>query len=751
MIPGAIAAALLACATVGAPPLGTPLPGAPARDPALDRRLWAAVGPPTEAAPYVNRLALEASPYLRVQHARDPVDWYPWGPDAFAAAKAADKLVLLSIGYATCHWCHVMGDESFRDTEIARAINARFVAIKVDREARPDVDAVYLEAAQVMTGRPGGWPLTLVLTPDGRPVFAATYLPARDGDRGAAVGLLTVLDRMANGWANDRDALIADADQVSRQLAILAHPEPPGQVPGDDVVSAAVERLRAGYDAEHGGFGARPKFPRVPALELLLGVAARAGDLGTRDEALGMVVHTVDQMDVGAIHDAVGGGFHRYAVDTAWSVPHFEKITAENAGIAVLLARLAAATGEPRYAALARETLSSLAAAAVPGGGYGTALDADSEGNDGVSAEGAYYTWTRAELDAALGPSAGFAATAYQVGDGAGPIAGRYALDPVGDLAAIAAATGTPESDVSGRLATIRTTLGAVRAARPRPLLDDKVLSSVTGRVLSAYARAATDLGDPEYAGDVAQLVATLDRARRPDGRMAHALGDPADAPPGSLEDQVYVAEGLLDAFAAAPDPALLRWALALMDQVDRRYADPSGGWYDTADDAENLLFRPRSGEDGPEPSGAAVAVRVDLRLAALTGDPRWTERADKALAAYADLVRASPISAPSLLEAGALRRHPPPEIVIAWPSGADPAPLLAEARRHDLPGRVWIAGPNETLAALAGAVPLVDGKLDAGAPTAWVCEGGVCQRPSVDAAGLRAAIAAATAGSAHQ
>lgn len=664
-----------------------------------------------------NQLIHEGSAYLR-QHAQDPVDWLPWSDTLFDVARAQDRPILVSIGYATCHWCHVMGHESFSDPEIAALINQRFIAVKVDREERPDVDDVYQQVVRTMTGRSGGWPTTVILAPDGTPVFAGTYLPARDGDRGASRGLLTVLTRIADGWDTDRPALLAEAAQNSAAVRDAATPRPPGTVPGREVVTAATDTLRAVYDPEYGGFGSAPKFPRVVQLELVLAESARTGDPGLRDR----VVHTLAAMDAGAIHDHLGGGFHRYTVDRAWRVPHFEKMTGDNAQLVRLWLAAYQATGDPHDLDVVRSTLAGLDALALPDGGYGTARDADSTGPDGHPTEGAYYTWTPDELREVLGDDAASVAARYGVGVGDG-IDGRWALAEVG---------GEPVPEAL--LARLR----AARAHRPEPLLDDKRVSAVTALVVSAWARAAFVLDDPACTRAALDTAAILDTLRRPDGRLRRSS---TTDEPGVLDDQVFAAEAWLDLFELTADRRWLDQATAILGEVDERYADPLGGWFRTADDAPSLLFRPRPTEDGAEPSGASIAVQLLLRLSALTSDPRWLERADRALGSYRSLLEAKPTSMPAMLEAVARRRSPPPEIVVAWPEGADPGPLLDVLRNTFVPGRVLVQGSNPTLARLS--LPLVADKVPVDVPTAWVCEGGVCQRPATDPHALRDALRA--------
>jgi uncharacterized protein YyaL (SSP411 family) len=671
-----------------------------------------------------NRLGLEQSPYLR-EHASDPVDWWPWGEAAFTAAREQDKLVFLSIGYATCHWCHVMQQESFQDLEIAGALDAGFVSIKVDREEHPDLDEIYQAALRQMTGG-GGWPTNVVLTPDGEIVLAMGYLPARDGDRGVSRGLLTVLGELQEGWRGDRERLVREAADNTRALVERARPRPPGQVPGAQVEQEALARFGAAFDPRHGGFGRAPKFPRAPSLDLLLGVASRQGP--GHEQALSMVTATLRALGDGGIHDVLGGGFHRYTVDEAWAVPHYEKTTSGNAQLARTYVVAWQLTGEPRLLALGLETLQSL-----PGGGLGTALDADSaESPSGPRIEGAYYTWTRAQPE----PLATRLSERFGVTDEPGALHVAASWEELAQRHPVSA------EELQREVAEGLSRLAEVRARRPAPRLDDKQLASNTGLVLSALARAAWATGDPALRARALQVERSL-QALRPQGRLRHAS---TSEEPALLEDHARVAEGYLDLLELDGDPRWLRAAVQEMDEIERRMADPAGGWFRTPEDRQTPLYRPRSDTDGDEASGLAVASSVCLRLASLTGEPRWQARVDGALAASAERLTTSPTSAAALVEVLARRHSPPPELVMAWPAGAAPGPLLESVRRASLPGRIVVQGTDEALQRLAPEVPLVQDKRSDGAPTVWVCRSGVCQAPSTTQAELEAALAAALA-----
>jgi uncharacterized protein YyaL (SSP411 family) len=674
---------------------------------------------------WTNRLALETSPYL-LQHAHNPVDWRPWGEEAFAAARALDRPVFLSIGYATCHWCHVMEEESFEDEEIAAYLNARYVAIKVDREERPDVDAVYMNAVQLMTQGGGGWPMTVWLTPERRPFYAGTYFPPRAGVRGQRIGFLELLTRLADVYAKDPTRVETAAADVATRLDAAATAPGDATTPGPDIFARAYAEIAATFDAEHGGFGGRPKFPQPSQLLFLLRQNRRTGE----PAALDMVVRTLDAMAAGGIHDHVAGGFHRYAVDDAWRVPHFEKMLYDNALLAVTYLEASQATGRADLADVARTTLAYLARdMAASGGGFHAASDADSDGE-----EGRYFTWTAAQLRDALGPERARLAMAwFDVGDGDEPTT----LATPGSIDVVAERLGTTPDALRRELDDVRATLLAARGRRVPPHVDRKVVTAWNGLAVSAFARASRVLGDPALLDRARTTADTLLNHRTGD-RLRRYLLDGDGRGEGYLDDYAFVTAGLLDLYEATGEARWLREAIALQRTIDARFADPAGGYFQTADDHETLLTREKPDYDGAEPSGNSVAYLNLLRLHELTTDDAYRTRADALLAAFGPRLVMRPSTMPYLLAGLEFEAVPVKEIVLVSPAGADAlAPFVREIDRTFLPSRVLaIVGGGGPDAELTGLVPLVVEKppLD-GRPTAYVCQRRVCKLPTVDPA----------------
>ena len=658
---------------------------------------------------YTNRLAREPSPYLR-QHAHNPVDWYPWGDEAFAKARAERKPILLSVGYSTCHWCHVMEEESFEDEEIAAYLNARYVAVKVDREERPDVDRVYMNAVQLMNDGGGGWPMTVWLTPERRPFYAGTYFPPRAGVRGQRIGFLELLTKLADTFATDPARVEDAAADVVARLEAAAAPPPSATVPGVETLTRGWAEIAPSFDEEHAGFGGRPKFPRPSQLLFLLRYHRRSGD----PAPLRLAVRTLDAMAAGGIHDQAGGGFHRYSVDAAWRTPHFEKMLYDNALLARAYLEAAQAAGRADLAAVARTTLDYLVRdMAAPSGGFFAASDADSDGE-----EGKFFVWTAAELAQVLGPERGRAAAAYfDVGDAPTTLA-TPARDPA-----------PPD------LEDVRRALRDARSRRVPPHVDRKVVVSWNGLAVSAFARASRILGDPTLA-EQARATARALLAQRRDGRLPRYLidGDPhGDA---YLDDYAFLVAGLLDLFEATFETRWLADAVALQQVQDRRFADPAGGYFLTADDHEALLTREKPDYDGAEPTGNSVALENLVRLHALTTDDRYRQRAAALLSAFATPLTRSPSALPHMLAALDMQLGPMKEIVLVSPTNVTAlAPFLDHLARTHLPNHVLVAAtdaaPSKELTTL---VPVAADKTTMdGRPTAYVCQNHICKRPTSD------------------
>ncbi len=672
----------------------------------------------TAGPAHTNRLAGQTSPYL-LQHAHNPVDWYPWGAEALTAARESDRPIFLSIGYSACHWCHVMERESFENEEIAALLNREFVAIKVDREERPDLDDVYMAAVQAMTGS-GGWPMSVFLTPDLAPFFGGTYFPPED--RHGMPGFPRVLAAVADAYRSRRPEIEQQgrllAEHLRNQLAVPAGRSDPGQ----EQVRGAVRQLAASFDPTHGGFGGAPKFPAPMTLELLLRAWRRDGDAAT----LNMVRLTLDRMAAGGIHDQVGGGFARYATDAAWLVPHFEKMLYDNALLAHCYLEAFRATGAAEYAQAASGTLDFLLAElATDHGGFASALDADSAGE-----EGRYYVWTHGELDGALAaagldPGERRLLAAYWGVTETGNWEGRSILHVAG---------AAPDAKLVERA---RGALLAARARRERPGRDDKQLAAWNGMALRALSAGALILDARRFADASARLVAFIrGHLLREGNRLWRTSRDGRSHTPGFAEDYANVADGLLAAYATLADGSLLVLARDLMVTLVRDFWDDASGTFaDTSAEHDATVVRPHSLIDSATPSANAVAADVLLRLALLAGDEELDRRARSILRAVAPALDRQPAAFGRMLAAVDRAGSAPIDAVVIGP----PAATLALRRA--------IAGPFAPDLVLA---PLVRGAAHAGWPlfegkesrdgeaVAYVCRGYACDEPTGDPARAR-------------
>ena len=727
----ALALVIAACgdspAAIGDPPL----PGVTNLDPVLVARLAAATAARREPPhPFTNRLAFETSPYL-LQHSHNPVSWYAWGDEPFERARREHKLVLVSVGYSTCHWCHVMEAESFEDEEVAAYMNANFICIKVDREERPDLDAVYMSALLAMKGT-GGWPMNVVTDAERRPVFGASYM--------SKVQLLGVM-RQLRGLLDTDPARL---DDTARQLvAAMARDDArPAGVPGPEAIEAGARSLARAFDADAGGFGGGgTKFPSPPDLELLLRYHRRTSD----PDALAMVTFTLDRIAAGGIHDHLAGGFHRYATDRQWLVPHFEKMLYDNAQLAVVYLEAAQSSGDLELAAIARTTLDYvLREMTSPEGGFYSATDADSRDPDGRLAEGRFFTWTPAEIEDVLGAETGALVRAWYAVGGTAAVDGRSVLHTPRTLADAAATLNVTPAELGATLEAARARLYDARAKRTPPSRDDKILTAWNGLMISALAKGGFAFKHDAYllaAARAADLV--LARLRAPDGSLLRSWRAGEARQPGTLEDYAFFGAGLLDLFEATWDRKWLEAALALAHQLDERFGDPAGGYFMTAAGGEQLLVRSKPTDDGVQPSANAVAIDLMLRLADLTGDAAWRARADKAFAAFSGILAAQHRT-PAL--DGALDRalDTPLEVVIVAPHDlAEAEPLLAEVRSAYLPDRSLVVTTTAQLPALLTLIPNLDGKAALnGQPTAFVCERTACKQPTSVPAELAAQLA---------
>ena len=640
-----------------------------------------------------NRLAAETSPYL-LQHAENPVDWYPWGEEALSRARDEDKPILVSIGYAACHWCHVMERESFEDPRVAEVMNERFVCIKVDREERPDVDAIYMDAVQAMTGR-GGWPLNAFLTPEGVPYYAGTYFPPEP--RQGMPSWPQVLIGVANAWHEQREEIEETGRQILPRLAGAASLAPAEGEMDAAGLDAAVATLRRGYDQQNGGFSASaPKFPASSAIEFLL----RRGERQ-------MALHTLRAMASGGMYDQIGGGFSRYSVDARWVIPHFEKMLYDNALLARAYLHGFQVSGEPFFARVCTETLDwTLRDLRQEEGGFASSLDADSEGE-----EGRFYVWTPDEMRAALGDDGSLAEAALEHFGLTGPpnFEGRWA--PV-------RATSDPE-----RLGEIKERLREARERRVWPALDDKRLTAWNALMISALADAGAALDRPDYTDAAVACAEFIWRDMRDaDGRLLRTYNRGQARLGAYLEDHAFLLEALLTLYETTFDPRWFAAARELAETILARFSDAeNGGFFATADDHETLIARRKELEDAPIPAGASSAAFGLLRLAALTGEHRYEEAALGVLRLLHAVAPQHPAAFAHLLQALDFHFAPVKEVAIVGP---DAAPLERVVRSAFRPHLVVAGGPADGVPLLEGRDP-VDGRA-----AAYVCEHFACLRP---------------------
>ncbi len=682
---------------------------------------------------YTNRLILESSPYL-LQHAHNPVNWYPWGDEAFELARQLDRPVLLSIGYSTCHWCHVMERESFEDEEIAEFINRNYIAIKVDREERPDVDSIYMTAVQMLTGG-GGWPMTMWLTPDRQPFFGRTYIPARDGDRGVRHGFLTTLGAMNNTWKDRRGEVVEQAEKIARGIAqnLAVGVPAASELPSPELIETAAASYRGRFDAEYGGLNRAPKFPSSLSVRLLLRAHHRSGEQAYLD----MATLTLEKMAAGGIFDQVGGGFHRYSTDSQWLVPHFEKMLYDNAQLVVAYLEGYQATGRPDFAEVARRVLDYVdREMTAPGGGFFSATDADSPTPEGHSEEGWFFTWTPAEVEAVIGAEEARVVAAFYGMTSAGNFEGRTIFNRPRTAGEVAAELGISEAEMQAVLKVARIRLYQARKLRPPPLLDDKVLTSWNGLMISAFAVGSQVLDELRYAEIASKAAGFVLSALRPEGRLRRTWRDGAAKQEAFLDDYAFLIAGLIDLYQATSEPRWLVEAIALQKILDERYWDEAGGYFLTGGDHEALLAREKPTWDGAEPSGNSVALMNLVRLAELTTDDTYRARADSLLKAFSPLLSRSPTGLAELQLGLDFRLGSPKEIVLVTPTSASEAePFLEILRQRFLPGKVVVvAVAGDDLAQQQRVVPFLEGKVPRkGLPTAYVCERFVCQLPTTD------------------
>ena len=661
----------------------------------------------------MNRLAGEASPYLR-QHRDNPVDWYPWGSDAFSAAAQRDVPVLLSVGYSACHWCHVMAHESFEDDDVAAAMNTAFVNVKVDREERPDVDSIYMDAVQAMTGR-GGWPMTVFLTPRGEPFYGGTYYPKAT--------FLQLIEAVSSAWRDRRGELVSNVTALREALARSTRFTPDVDVPGESLIPAAVESIVGTFDPDWGGFGAAPKFPSTMALDLILSEVVH---LGVTDERtplyLAAVSTSLDAMASGGIYDHLGGGFARYSVDERWLVPHFEKMLYDQALFVRLYAHAAAATNSPRWRQVVAETVEYVVRdLRQPGGGLSSAEDADSPGPDGHNHEGLFYTWTPSEVATAIGAESTAVCEFYDI-TAAGNFEQRSIPNRIGHW--------PHDWQRPPEIEAARQTLFATRQERPRPGLDDKVLTEWNALMISSLAEAGASLGEPAWistAVDAARFLLT--ELRADDGRWRrawHEGGEPRARHDALAADHAALTDAFVRLAEATGEAVWIAEATAVADtMLDHFWDVDHGGLFTTADDGEQLIVRQKDVFDNATPSANSTAAIALLRLSALTGEARYANHADRILQLLAPLVPRAPSGFANALAGVALRTRGVTEVVIA----GDRPDLLAVVRQDWRPKMVLAWGERYDS-------PLWESRRDG---YAYVCEHYACQAPADTPETLRA------------
>jgi uncharacterized protein len=701
-----------------------------------------------------NRLSREKSPYL-LQHADNPVDWLPWGEEAFAKAREESKPIFLSIGYSTCHWCHVMAHESFESAEVAAVMNREFVNIKVDREERPDVDRVYMTFVQATTGG-GGWPMSVWLTPELKPFVGGTYFPPED--RWGQPGFTKVLERIAAAWKQNREQISEQGTKIIAALeqGAAAGTADPGAKLGRKTLDAAYEQIARSYDAHEGGFGVAPKFPRPVTLNFLTRVYARKPSSDSGKHALEMNLFTLRKMAAGGMHDQIGGGFHRYSVDAYWHVPHFEKMLYDQAQLAVAYLDAFQITHEPLFEEVARDTLDYVRRdMAAKEGGFFSAEDADSEipgSTEHKKREGAFYVWSKEEVDAALGAASEVFSFHYAVkadgnvpsgGDPHGEFTGKNILIELGSVPATAKHFGKDEAEVRQLLASARQTLFALRAKRPRPHLDDKIITAWNGLMISAFARAAQVLDEPVYLESAIRAATFLSKELYDGSRkvLFRNYREGRSAVEGFADDYAFYIQGLLDLYEASFDAGWLRFAIELQEVQDRLFFDPKrGGYFSGAGNDPSILLRLKEDNDSAEPAASSVAALNLLRLAQIRNDAGSYERAEKTIDAFAPQISHFASAMPQMLVALDLTLSEPRQIVIAGDrDSAEARSLITEVHRHFVPNKVLLLADSgegqryleEKLEALRG-MKAVDGK-----PAAYVCENFTCKAPVTDPAKL--------------
>src|ERR1700720_1981293 len=702
---------------------------------------------------HTNRLAQEKSPYL-LQHAHNPVDWYPWGEEAFAKARRENKPIFLSIGYSTCHWCHVMAHESFESEEVAAIMNGEFVNIKVDREERPDVDRVYMTFVQATTGS-GGWPMSVWLTPNLQPFVGGTYFPPQD--RYGQPGFKKVLERIAAAWKQDHEKIV---DQSSKIISALRESQTAQPAAADKIdikiLESAYEQFSRSYDTQEGGFSNAPKFPRPVTLNFLSRFYGQSPSSTSGKRALEMNIFTLRKMAAGGMHDHLGGGFHRYSVDRYWHVPHFEKMLYDQAQLASAYVDAFQITRDPQYADVARDILDYVARDMISkDGGFFSAEDADSlfEHGKPEHGEGAFYVWTEKQIDTALGDDSSVFKFHYGVQphgnapEGSDPqdeFRGKNILIERHTIAETAKHFKKSEDEVRQSLAQSRKTLLSIRAKRPRPHLDDKIITAWNGLMISAYARGAQVLNEPRYL-ESAVRAAKFVRSQlwnEKNKTLYRAYRGGRGTVEGFADDYAFVIQGMVDLYEASFDVEWLKFAIELQEAQDRLFFDEkNGGYFSTSGRDKSVVLRMKDDNDRAEPAVSSVAALNLLRLPQFRDEKQLEERGKKTIRAFSATISRFPSAMPQMLVALDFSLSKPRQIVIAGkPDAPETKALLAEVHRHFLPNKIllladgadgqkYLGEKNEALRSMS----ILNGK-----PAAYVCENFTCKTPVTDPDDLR-------------
>jgi len=682
---------------------------------------------------YTNRLFLESSPYL-LQHAHNPVNWFPWGEEAFQIAEKLNRPVLLSVGYSTCHWCHVMEEESFEDIEIANYLNQHYIAIKVDREERPDVDALYMEAVQALTGR-GGWPMTVWLTAKKEPFYGGTYFPARDNDRYGQVGFLTLLKRLHNVYSKYPDKIQAQSKQMVELLQKSAMHDFRDAIPSEELFEKTIAYFQKKFDSVHGGVKSRMKFPSSMPICFLLHYYRRQND----NSVLHMAQLTLDKMGSGGIYDHIGGGFHRYSTDPEWLVPHFEKMLYDNALLVMAYLEGYQSTQDKRYQEIVTETLNYIQKEMTsPTGGFCSATDADSLTPNGHREEGYYFTWSPDEIDTLLSKQDAEWFKAFYGVTAKGNFEGRTILTREKAITDIAKDLKIPKEKLKQKIADAKELLYKARQKRPAPLRDDKIITAWNGLMISAFARAAFTLDNPEWLATAESAANDVLQNAYANNLLLRSFKDKEKGGNAFSNDYAFFIAGLLDLYEASFDMTWLTQANTLQEQYNKLfYDDKKGAFFMTSDDEKVVISRLKPMHDGAIPSANSVAILNLLRLNEYFTNDAYRKQAEQSLETFSKLLDRHPHSLTEMLLALDFYHDKTKEIILVYPNNqfSQAKPFITHLRQHYLPNRVtFIVEENDNLKNLEANHPLLRNKKALNnKATAYVCEAGHCELPTND------------------